>query len=256
MDSRLAELSNFSRYKRVLTVGDLHGDYASLCSILKIADLKNDLIVFLGDYADRGEQGVEVIETLQKLARENPENTVLLKGNHESFSDEGEPAFFPFTLGSEVSDKGKQWKNYFGETLKPFFDRLFLAAIVPSKLLFVHGGVSSRINSLDDLKFAAKTVENDVLWSDPFEGTGERLNSARGGVGVEFGEDVTEKVCECLGVNRIIRSHEPRKAMNGPDYSHNNRVITISSTRVYGGHPFILSFEPPDMTEVDVIRLS
>ena len=38
-----------------------------------------------------------------------------------------------------------------------------------------------------------------MLWSPPFEGLGEHSNYKRGGAGVEFGKDVSVKICERLG---------------------------------------------------------
>jgi hypothetical protein len=61
-------------------------------------------------------------------------------------------------------------------------------------------------------------------------------------------------VCKLLGVKRIIRSHKPAKALTGPSYSHNGRVVTISSTSVYGGEPFFLSIDPSDFSQVQVIK--
>ncbi len=47
--------SQLGRLKRLIVVGDLHGDYNTLSSLLKVANLTEDGIVFLGDYADRGQ---------------------------------------------------------------------------------------------------------------------------------------------------------------------------------------------------------
>ena len=61
-----------STYSRVGVVGDLHGDYKALQSILRMVDFDSDLLVFLGDYADRGPDGVEVIRTVKTLKRSTP----------------------------------------------------------------------------------------------------------------------------------------------------------------------------------------
>jgi len=51
-----------SAFRRLVVVGDLHGDYSALCSLLKVVSPTKDGLIFLGDYADRGSFGVEVIE--------------------------------------------------------------------------------------------------------------------------------------------------------------------------------------------------
>lgn len=230
------------RLRKIAVVGDLHGDFDSLSSLLQSVDPNRDGIIFLGDYADRGPQGVEVIERIHSLMNEHPLNVTALKGNHEDYTDTGGPTFAPCDLIHEARAKRGSWQTYFQEKLKPFTSRLYLAALIPGELLFVHGGISSRITGPNDLRHPTREVETNVLWSDPFDGTGEHPNSR--GVGVEFGKDITDNVCSLIGVKRIVRSHEPMKARDGPYYEHNGKVITTSSTNVYGGRPFALTIDP------------
>jgi serine/threonine-protein phosphatase PP1 catalytic subunit len=232
-----------------LVVGDLHGDYASLRTLLNIFNPNKDGLLFLGDYADRGKSGVEVIETVDVLTKKHPKNVFPLKGNHEDYSEAGSPKFYPCHLTEEANEKMGDWQSYFENKLEPFIKSLHLCVVVPDEALFVHGGISSKIERLNDLEHPAPDVEADVLWSDPFEGNGEYPNLNRG-VGVMFGIDITMKVCERLGVKRIIRSHEPIKVRcaGGPCYSHDRRIITTSTTSVYGGQPFVLSINPRDFS--------
>ena len=55
-----------------------------LLSLLKKIpiDYKNDTLVFVGDYIDRGPQSAEVVEYLVKLKKREP-GIIFLKGNHE-----------------------------------------------------------------------------------------------------------------------------------------------------------------------------
>jgi predicted phosphodiesterase len=257
MESQLVELDKqqLFKFRRLLVIGDLHGDYDSFRSLLKVADPAKDCMIFLGDYADRGAFGIEIIDALSRLTESKPTNIILLRGNHEDYSEEGEPHFYPSNLPEEVEKKNGVWSDYFRKTLKDFLQDLHLAAIVPENLLFVHGGISSKIKSTDDLKHPTEEVKTDVLWSDPFEGLGENPNANRG-VGVEFGSDVTSMVCKNLGIKKIVRSHEPQKALKGPYYMHHRKVITVSSTRVYGGCPFVLVCNPSDLMKFYTIRLS
>jgi hypothetical protein len=248
--SQLFELDkrHFQTLRRLLVVGDLHGDFASLRSTLDTFDLTKDILLFLGDYADRGPSGVEVIETVDALMKKHPDRVLPLKGNHEDYSEAGSPKFHPCSLVAEAQRKKGNWERYFENTLKPFTESLHLAIIVPDEALFVHGGISSRIESRSSLEQPIADVKEDVLWSDPFEGTGEHPNPR--GAGVMFGTDITMKVCERLGVKRIIRSHEPLKvkAARGPCFSHDQRIITTSTTTVYHGAPFILSINPREFS--------
>jgi hypothetical protein len=77
--------------------GDLHGDIHALNDfIAHFAQLgymdpenpfkiiKDDFfLLFLGDYVDRGWYGAEVLYTIMRLKNENPDNVLLVRGNHE-----------------------------------------------------------------------------------------------------------------------------------------------------------------------------
>ena len=238
-------------FDRIFVAGDLHGDFESYRKIKEIwGKEKNSLLIFLGDYADRGDKGYEIIEDLMEL--KNEENVILLKGNHEDYSEEGLPHFYPCTLINEVRKKFGDWREYFSTKLKPFIESLNLAAVLKNYLLFVHGGISSKINSMEDLNNPTREIEIDVLWSDPYEGY-EDLNPR--GAGVLFGPEISERICKILNVKRIVRSHQPTKALEKPWEEHGGRVITTSSTRVYGGKPFLLCFEKENFEKYKVIYL-
>ena len=73
---------NDSPYKRIFAVGDVHGSFSKLISVwnqIKITD--DDLIIFLGDYIDRGEKIGETLKFVMNL--QNKKNIIFLRGNHE-----------------------------------------------------------------------------------------------------------------------------------------------------------------------------
>jgi len=238
--SRLYELDSdaLSEFDRVIVAGDIHGDYGSFKSIRGLFNPKQDLLTFLGDYADRGPSGIEVIDGVWGLVRKYPGRLIVMKGNHEDYSESGRPSFAPCDLMREAYEKKRSWEAYFEGELKPFLDELYLAVLVPGVVLFVHGGVSNKIQNIGDLRYPSKEIEEVLLWSDPFEGYGELPNTR--GAGTEFGKDVSEEFCRRLVVKRIVRSHQPGKARDGPCVEHDGRVVTIGSTIIYGGTPFVL----------------
>ncbi len=127
---------------KILVVGDLHGDLKTYNAIVESWRKEPDAhLIFLGDYADRGSQGLEILESLMNLA-ESP-RVVLLRGNHEDYFPDGKPQFSPCDLILEVEAKRGNWKKYFGDCLSTFFNQLYDAAILPSEILFVHGGIST-----------------------------------------------------------------------------------------------------------------
>lgn len=76
---------------RIYAVGDIHGCHSLLIQLLnKISDdaeKQNDgrkvVLIFLGDYIDRGEESAEVLNTLNRFAGFGFDRIVCLKGNHE-----------------------------------------------------------------------------------------------------------------------------------------------------------------------------
>jgi len=247
--------SKLRNTRRIFVVGDLHGDYASFASLLKVVKFKQDVIIFLGDYADRGPDSIRIIRKLHNLINEFPGHVIALKGNHEDYSYTGEPMFLPCDLINDVEKRGMEWYKFFQTELRLFLKKLYLAAIIPGIALFVHGGVSSRISSRNMLRYPSRNVELDVLWSDPLPDslTGEHENLGRG-LGVNFGYDITAKVCKILRVRRIIRSHQPYKASDGPLFMHNKRLITINSSRIYG-RPHALVLDRKNLQDFSVIYL-
>ena len=129
---------------------------------------------------------------------------------------------------------------------QPLLQRLYLSALIPNHILFVHGGVSSQILNEKTLANPSQKVVEDILWSDPVNSEGEYLNPR--GAGMEFGRDISQLVCQRLGISRIVRAHDPRKVLDGPCVQHNGRVITVNSSSVYGGRPFILSLPTEDIS--------
>ena len=68
----------------VWVIGDIHGQYYDLQSICeKWFDFKNDTLLFLGDYVDRGCFSIEVMLSLIVLKLNSPARIFLLRGNHE-----------------------------------------------------------------------------------------------------------------------------------------------------------------------------
>jgi len=229
------------KVKHVYVAGDLHGDYKSyrkIIDIYKKKPVKDSLLLFLGDYADRGSNGLEIIMELNKLL-DSRKNIIALKGNHEMYKN-GEPTFFPCDLRYEAEAKYGSWKKFYQDIMMDFIAKLHIAAVV-NNILFIHAGIYLGIKSLKDLEEEENEV--NLLWSDPSSLSGEHPNLR--GAGITFGEDITTKVLSTLGLEMIVRSHEPHKAAYEPCVEHSGKVITINSCDSYGKawKPFILEID-------------
>jgi serine/threonine protein phosphatase 1 len=69
--------------KRIVAIGDIHGHLTKLEQLLsKIQPARDDQLVFLGDYVDRGPESRGVIDCLIRLKKAFPK-TIFLRGNHD-----------------------------------------------------------------------------------------------------------------------------------------------------------------------------
>jgi serine/threonine protein phosphatase 1 len=72
-----------SAFERIIVVGDLHGYREPLLRLLaRVEPTRDDLVVFIGDYVDRGPDSRALVDTLIEFGA-GRERTVFLKGNHE-----------------------------------------------------------------------------------------------------------------------------------------------------------------------------
>ena len=71
--------------KRLFAIGDIHGCFDALNKLVenKIQLQKNDKLILLGDYIDRGDKSKEVVDFIIKLS-ENGYDIIPLMGNHEA----------------------------------------------------------------------------------------------------------------------------------------------------------------------------
>lgn len=69
--------------KRLIAVGDIHGQHHMLLTLMADIEPSNDdQIVFLGDYIDRGEESPAILDWLLSFKQQYPK-TICLRGNHE-----------------------------------------------------------------------------------------------------------------------------------------------------------------------------
>jgi len=222
-------------------VGDVHGDLDTLTQILrdsgfieKVHRSEPALLIFLGDYGDRGMYSPEVYYVVSKLKETHPEHVVLMRGNHEGPKD---ILASPHDLPAHLHRKfGEEWRQAY-EKLRQLFDQLYNAVLVNEQCIMLHGGVPSQARSIEDLAYAHKKHPNEthleeILWSDPEEGISGTYPSPRG-AGKLFGKDVTEKLLKLLNLKVLIRGHEPSEA--GYKINHEGKILTLFSRK---GKPY------------------
>jgi len=108
------------KIKRLLVFGDIHGMWYKFKNVYSKVqfDPETDMIVFLGDYLDRGSQPVPVMEWV--LSHYGNKNMIFLRGNHEQMFYEAMTMHMTKDNIAEVlekSPKGVWYRNGGRETL-------------------------------------------------------------------------------------------------------------------------------------------
>ena len=143
----------------IYAIGDIHGCYSELCTLLNMINLKeDDTIVFLGDYIDRGPDTAKVIKKLIEI-KSTFSSSYFLKGNHE------EMFLTPYMKYIWLQNGGKKTiKSYYKEGYDGRFPRehiTFMQKLSPYIIIddycFVHAGFVPEIS-------IEENDEDDILW--------------------------------------------------------------------------------------------
>ncbi len=178
-------LGSFKRYfnsdkKRLckyLVIPDLHGTYSIYQQVedyIKNRIEEDRIIIFLGDYLDRGESGelfgkkfkdigsykvVRGLISLKEWAKTEQRELILLRGNHERFYEqyfiqndkEIRKDFYFVDKALECIDEVMKHDNDFKESFITFLSELAPYYLdKESKYLFVHAGVDPKRKDLDE----------------------------------------------------------------------------------------------------------
>ncbi|MEM3696880.1 MAG: metallophosphoesterase family protein [Candidatus Bathyarchaeia archaeon] len=238
-------LVNIKPQGEALIIGDLHGDLESLIHIFqessflqKMNQSPNALLIFLGDYGDRGEYSKEIYYTVLKLKLLFPSQVVLMRGNHEGPED---LLASPHDLPLEFQMKfGEKWEEAYTK-IRELFNYLYTVVFVEEHCLMIHGGLPTTAKTLLDLAYAHKNHPEkpfleEMLWSDPNEIVKDSCASPRG-AGKLFGEKITEQTLRIFNVKVFIRGHEP--CMEGFKINHKGKILTLFSRK---GPPYFNAY--------------
>ncbi|KAI5179731.1 serine/threonine-protein phosphatase 4 catalytic subunit [Nematocida sp. AWRm80] len=212
----------------IIVVGDIHGQFFDLLSLLKIAPGKKHL--FLGDYVDRGANSFETILLLMHMKITNPDKIWLLRGNHEDKGVSYAYGFYEECMRIQKNDIA--WLE-----ICNVFEYLPLGAIIDKEIFAVHGGIGPNAQNIKQLQkinrinyIRTDPTISELLWSDPSE-TAEEYEKSSRGLGCHFGEKQTKEFLESNGLKRLIRSHQ--LVNEGYKEHFNGLAITIWSAPNY-----------------------
>jgi serine/threonine protein phosphatase 1 len=161
---------------RSLAIGDIHGCRAQLRDLLsQVSPTRNDRLVFLGDYVDRGPDSAGVIDDLLALRAHLPE-TVFLRGNHEEMLLDVLAGHDPATFLFNGGDRTIASYRARGEWPPPAEHRLFLEKLLPvyqdGEFIFVHAGLRPGLpltaqQTKDLLWIRGEFLHSDYDWGKP-----------------------------------------------------------------------------------------
>eukprot|EP00892_Ulva_mutabilis_P011179 jgi/Ulvmu1/8433/UM043_0011.1 len=192
-----------------IVVGDLHGDILTLIRILKHNGMPpKATYMFLGDYVDRGSNGVEVLALILALRCRWPGHVHCLRGNHESIMMSRAYGY--------LSECRTRYSTRIYSASIAVFNVLPIAAVVGGSVFAVHGGITPRLRSLADIdaiarpaKLEADTLLADLIWGDPVVNTDvqDYADSDRG-AGHLFGQRAYDSFLARHGFTAMVRAHE------------------------------------------------
>jgi len=213
-------------------VGDIHGQYYDLLRLFEYGGFPPEAnYLFLGDYVDRGPNGLETICLLLAYKIKYPENFFMLRGNHECGSINRIYGFY-----DECRERYnlKIWKAF-----NDCFNCLPLGAIIEDKILCIHGGLSPDLRSLEQIRRIVRPTDIpdtgllcDLVWADPdadVQGWGENDR----GVSFTFGSDVVENFLKRHEFDLIVRAHQVVE--DGYEFFAKRQLVTVFSAPNYCG---------------------
>jgi serine/threonine protein phosphatase 1 len=155
-----------SQFKRIWVIGDIHAEYKLIVTLIQKAIEFNpatDLLIFVGDYIDRGIKPIETITFLKNLRLQYPNNVILLKGNHEQMAYD----FFKYRTPEDIltwfGNGGKITFNSFEnekeckDFLIPFIETL-PTHFEGDDFIVVHGGIPL-------FKSLSQCTSDELLWT-------------------------------------------------------------------------------------------
>lgn len=213
-------------------VGDIHGQYLDLIRLFEMCGFPPaSNYLFLGDYVNRGKQGLETILLLLCYKLKYPENFFLLRGNHECANV---TRVYGFYDECKRRCNIKTWKSFIDT-----FNCLPIASIVAGKIFCVHGGLSPNLSHMDDIRGIARPTDvpdygllNDLLWSDPADMEEDWEPNERG-VSYSFGKKVVRNFLQRHDFDLVCRAH--MVVEDGYEFYQDRALVTVFSAPNYCG---------------------
>ena len=241
--------------QRVVTVvGDLHGSFNDLTYILSEIGYPNpnNIIIFNGDFVDRGPNGLEVLLSVLSLKVAHPHHVFINRGNHEDAKLARAYDFHGQVLDKYI-DKGPAVYQAIGKC----FAQLPLCTVIEEEAFVVHGGLpleaSVTLKDIEDIdrREVTSCITKDVaglsasqlsaieglLWSDPEPDLEGRRFNHRREAGCLYGVDTVREWLAINGLRYFVRSHQCVPfGVEEVDCGEGMKLYTVFSASNYPSH--------------------
>jgi protein phosphatase len=238
-DNRLIRLP--AKGKAVF-VGDTHGDFDATETVFRLYFKPGYILVFLGDYVDRGKHSRKNIEFLLKKKAEAPKQVFLLMGNHEAYS------VLPFSPADFWESLSPDENKSFSEICQ----FLSYAAVSENGLIAVHG-VLPDVNELKEINNIRSGSEHwqQITWGDFVEMPGDFLGNYRGRP--IYGKDYFKRKMNQFRGKVLIRAHQPYIET----IIFQKHCLTLMTSHAYKPvrHIAIADLEKPTIKTVDDLEI-
>jgi protein phosphatase len=213
------KLIEIKEAKKIVFVGDTHGDLEASQKIIKDYLKNENKIVFLGDYVDRGPFSKENLDFLLKQKEKHPDQIFLLQGNHEGHRI---LKFYPAEFWESLSEKEYQKYSQIVEN--------FPLAVIVKDSIALHGALP-KIERLEDFEEIKIGDENwlRICWGDFLNEPGEELGLDPFTGRPKVGRDYFFKIMQKINKKILIRSHDP----NVPRLMYDDCCLTIFTSSAY-----------------------
>lgn len=132
---------------RLIGISDIHGEYEKLSAVIdKVSPEKDDTMIFMGDYIDRGAKSREVVDKI--ISMQDVCNCVYLIGSHEyallhAKSDDYYNYLFWNYGGVQTVESYGSFENILN--IHGDFFRSLKFYHMTDKYLFIHAGINPRL---------------------------------------------------------------------------------------------------------------
>jgi len=205
----------------IVFVGDTHGDLAATKRVFARFPAREHVIVFLGDYVDRGPDSAGNLDLLLRTKLAHPDRAFLLMGNHESWAVS---SFSP-------ADFWQRLPSHEEQALAQALSEMPFAAWHPRGVLALHGALPD-VDAVEEIKDIGLGSSNwrRITWGDWVDTPGYVVDPGVFGRPT-FGRDAFKTIADRLGLKALVRSHQP----SAPGLLFAERCLTIFTSTAYGG---------------------